>query len=639
MPDKDPNKYFQSEIKRLNYYNSQFLKENDFNDEQLYYNQMRRFHNRALHTWGIVQGLEVTRVADTARVTVSPGIAIDRLGQEIVLPNTSDEKALDGFAAGAKVYVTIRYADVFDINDKDTKASQTASEYYMRWTERPVVNVTDKAPDDKAPDVVLAAVTLDNQKAIAQVDRSVRRYAGGRFGSSDGGAEFSLYADTAGAWHFFDGGKNADRLTVDGKGNVGIGKVPDSQVMLDVNGNIQIPPDKKIYLNLGNHGLRYLHHLADETERIDGPVLYGWSGGALATYRPEQPNVSPEQTNVVLFWGDTGNVGIGTTSPATPLHVSSGQAKTSTSADKPLQELATFSSNESAGPLSLKIRLKGDTDANAGNRYASLQVEDGSEKRPLLLQPGGGNVGVGTATPGFPLTFADVLGDKISLWGQSGNHYGLGIQSALLQIHTDTSAADIAFGYGTSGSFTETMRVKGNGKVGIGTTSPAAFLDVGDTSLNTTKSVLARMSEGNGSGVGTYLGVKAYNTQIDPNSRDKSFALEHYFYGQLNSAVNFHRGSDATGGFLTFTANDGSERMRLDNYGLRVTGDASVTGKINIGDWTISSDGDYLQFSRGSSIVARFSVGQDHIQVYSHLDGKAPYFFYNKDGVLSTFNG
>jgi hypothetical protein len=616
MPDKDPDKYFQSEIKRLNYYNSQFLKENDFNDEQLYHNQMRRLHNRALHTWGIVQGLEVTRVADTARVTVSPGIAIDRLGQEIVLPNTSDAKALDGFAASAKVYVTIRYADVFDINDKDIKASQTASDYYMRWTERPVVSVTNTAPDDKAPDVVLAVVVLDNQKAIAQVDRSVRRYAGSRFGSSDGGGELSIYADTAGAWHFFDGGRNADRLTIDGNGNVGIGKVPDSQVMLDVNGNIQIPPDKRIYLNLGNHGLRYLHHRADKTELIDGPVLYGWSGGALATCRPEQPNVSPEQTNVVLFWGDTGNVGIGTTSPATPLHVSSGQAKTSTSTDKPLQELATFSSNESAGPLSLKIRLKGDTDANAGNRYASLQVEDGSEKRPLLLQPGGGNVGIGITTPGFPLTFANVLGDKISLWGQSGNHYGLGIQSALLQIHTDTSAADIAFGYGASGSFTETMRVKGNGNVGIGTNDPGA------SKLKIAKSATdfahLRFS-GDDTGMGEFE-VVGWQGGWNINTKTAGKHL-----------------------YLNRDANDTSDVL-IGHFGRELTvkgdtGNVKVSGSITIGDWTISGDGDNLQFSRGSSIVARFSVGQDRIQVYKNLDGKAPYFYYNKDGLLSTFNG
>jgi hypothetical protein len=92
-----------------------------------------------------------------------------------------------------------------------------------------------------------------------------------------------------------------------------------------------------------------------------------------------------------------------------------------------------------------------------------------------------GNVGIGTRTPGFPLTFPSQLGDKISLLGQSGNHYGFGIQGSLLQIHTDTVGSDIAFGYGKSDSLTETMRIKGNGNVGIGTKTPGFPLSFPDT--------------------------------------------------------------------------------------------------------------------------------------------------------------
>src|SRR5882724_8210808 len=77
------------------------------------------------------------------------------------------------------------------------------------------------------------------------------------------------------------------------------------------------------------------------------------------------------------------------------------------------------------------------------------------------------NVGIGTTTPNFPLSFPNTLGDKISLWGTSGNHYGIGVQRLTLQIHTDIPTADIAFGYGTSSAFTENLRIKGSGNVGI----------------------------------------------------------------------------------------------------------------------------------------------------------------------------
>ena len=83
-----------------------------------------------------------------------------------------------------------------------------------------------------------------------------------------------------------------------------------------------------------------------------------------------------------------------------------------------------------------------------------------------------GNVGIGALTPKFPLTFADAIGNKISLFGGSTStttpHYGLGIQSGLMQFYTDNSGADFAFGYGNSNAFTQNMRIKGDGNISIG---------------------------------------------------------------------------------------------------------------------------------------------------------------------------
>lgn len=80
------------------------------------------------------------------------------------------------------------------------------------------------------------------------------------------------------------------------------------------------------------------------------------------------------------------------------------------------------------------------------------------------------NLGVNQSNPQFPLTFSSTVGDKISLYGNGGNHYGFGIQSALLQIHCDAAAANIGFGYGTSGNFTERARIINSGEMGMSLT-------------------------------------------------------------------------------------------------------------------------------------------------------------------------
>lgn len=88
-------------------------------------------------------------------------------------------------------------------------------------------------------------------------------------------------------------------------------------------------------------------------------------------------------------------------------------------------------------------------------------------------------VGIGITDPSAPLSFANSTGNKIALWNNvNGTQYGIGLQSGLMQLYSDASTTDIAFGYGNSAAFTERMRIKGNGNVGIGTSTPSTIFTV-----------------------------------------------------------------------------------------------------------------------------------------------------------------
>jgi hypothetical protein len=79
-------------ITRLHYFEKQFLRTQDFVDEQAYHVAMRRRHNIAHHVWGIVRGLEIV-VSEDGAISVQPGLAVDGFGRELVLPRAQGLRA------------------------------------------------------------------------------------------------------------------------------------------------------------------------------------------------------------------------------------------------------------------------------------------------------------------------------------------------------------------------------------------------------------------------------------------------------------------------------------------------------------------------------------------------------------------
>jgi len=134
------------------------------------------------------------------------------------------------------------------------------------------------------------------------------------------------------------------------------------------------------------------------------------------------------------------------------------------------------------------ISIKNFSEAN--NRVLTSDANGYASWRDLSSLPGAwkingnnifnsntGNVGIGINAPEAPLSFANSTGKKLSFLSNGPfNQFGIGVLNGSLQIYSDAAGSDIAFGYGTSASFIEKMRIRGNGNVGIGISDPSAPL-------------------------------------------------------------------------------------------------------------------------------------------------------------------
>src|SRR5215467_3714450 len=82
------NKPENRQLERVQYWQGQTLRSSDFQDIQRIEAQRRWWHNRALHdAYGVYQGMQASEVdkSGTMLITVTPGIAYDCFGRELVL--------------------------------------------------------------------------------------------------------------------------------------------------------------------------------------------------------------------------------------------------------------------------------------------------------------------------------------------------------------------------------------------------------------------------------------------------------------------------------------------------------------------------------------------------------------------------
>jgi hypothetical protein len=168
--------------RRLRYFDGQFLREQDFIDEQRYHLDRERRLARVAHTPGVVEGLTVTAVPNAPKVVVEAGTALDGHGRLLVRVDAGEPLDLTDLVnrdGPVSVVIALTYADA------EADAPQGGAS--PRWREAPrlvrfLADARDAPAEDASPR--LARVTL-NPDATASVDADGE---GGRSGLRVGGS-------------------------------------------------------------------------------------------------------------------------------------------------------------------------------------------------------------------------------------------------------------------------------------------------------------------------------------------------------------------------------------------------------------------------------------------------------------------
>lgn len=254
-------------------------------------------------------------------------------------------------------------------------------------------------------------------------------------------------------------------------GNVGIGTTS---------------PDSKFHVGLSNGSQLRFDYQSSGDNYYDGVTHYFRNSGG--------------NTNIMTLLNG-GNVGIGVTSPSSRLHVATNEtsyasslATTVTLASLLLKTHATDSTVTSFGAIS------------GGGGYIQRSNGAGNTSYDLLLNPYGGDVGIGTPVPearlgvfggslgstsGNSVTHAQIRGDRHRLdfkevrtangsdWSNTTYKLQMRVDSTnhqSIDFVSDSSYAEHIDIYTGNQQFN--TRFSANGNVGIGTSSPSQKLDV-----------------------------------------------------------------------------------------------------------------------------------------------------------------
>jgi len=259
----------------------------------------------------------------------------------------------------------------------------------------------------------------------------------------------------------------------------------------------------------------------------------------------------------VMTFANSGNVGIGTSSPAAKLDVSSAGAT----------QLRLTTTSTSSEPQLLMIDGDGD--------YISIRKEN----RDILFAPQGaermridssGNVGIGTSSLFGKFNLADASNARLEVTPVADGVSFEVLDSARVNpLDFKVYANDILFNTKVSGSYSERVRIDSSGNVGIGDSSPSYILDVNSTSSR---------------------------VRFKANTGDSNIELSSI------AGRDWLISSKTDGAFSIYDEDASAERMRIDSSGNVGIGTTTPETKLDV-------DGDIQTASPETSTNAAWKLG------------------------------
>jgi len=405
------------------------------------------------------------------------------------------------------------------------------------------------------------------------------------------------------------------------EGNVGIGTTNPSS-KLQVNGEVRIASSSSYFTHLN-----YLD---------GGSNLISSTNGGSTLFRGSSNNL----TSMVIEGGGTvntyyntflaltnGNVGVGTNAPAVKLDV--------------IGPVGSFPTGAGTITTGVNLRLR-NSDSNLvldiggnggnGNWLQSTNRSDLSLTYPLLLNPRGGSVGIGTTSPSTKLEvgyFLDAFTNKITVscryenqpefnfkLGQAGTNFDWiggviscgddGNYNGIINFKTANAGRDTP---------TTKMVIRANGNVGINITTPTSKLHVVETTPTGSRIQLDTVSANaymNAGRVNDFLiltapfnavpastsnnnakwGIKLNGSIDSPNTNSKSAAIYAVSEEDAVGGAGYNR---KVGIALHTSAFDleHTERVRINNVGNVGIGLTNPTQKLEVAGYSMAGAGSY----------------------------------------------